>query len=204
MKFIKLNPFSRLKKKSKKNDVIHRTKVKPIKIDPHHCRCFSIPKSHFRYFESKIMHFGYSDPLFEEDHGQILSFTKRLSEYYQIHVKLMRTGRIEAEIEYPQDYPMAHLNSSHSFSAHPELNLLLIAMQIPYKRKKVIPIICTQRQVIPAQTPTHRNAFLAVGGGVAVLDLILNDGKITKVALDVLLKQAGKSINRKRKRRKYL
>ena len=174
------------------------------KIDPHHCRCFSIQKLHFRYFEAKIRNFGYSEPLFEEDHGQILSFTKRLSEYYQIHVKLMRIGRIEAEIEYPQDYPMAHLNSTHSFSAHPELNLLLSAMQIPYKRKRVIPVTCIHRQVIPAQTPTHMNTVLKVSGGLALLDLIFNDGEITGKALDILSKQASKNIVRKLKRRKYL
>ncbi|MBI1829496.1 MAG: hypothetical protein HY222_04810 [Thaumarchaeota archaeon] len=188
----------------KNNNTVKRTRVNRRKIDPHHCRCFSIPKSHFRYFEAKIMSLGYSDPFFEEDHGQILGFTKRLSEYYQIHVKLMRTGRIESEIEYPQDYPVAHLNSTHSFSAHPELHLLLIAMQIPYKRKRTPPVTCIQRQVIPAQTPTHMDAFLKVSGGIALLDLIFNDGEITGKALDVLSKQVSKSITRKIKRRKYL
>src|SRR2546427_3606834 len=110
-----------------------KSKVNTIKYDPHHCRCFSISKSHFRYFHSKLLTFGYTEPLFEEDHGQILGLTKPLSEYYQIHVKLMRAGRIEAEIEYSQDYPFAHLNSTHSFSAHPELNVLLTAMRIPYR-----------------------------------------------------------------------
>ena len=179
-------------------------KLKTKKIDPHHCKCFSIPKSHFRHFETKIRSLGYNDPLFEEDHGQILSFTKRLSEYYQIHVKLMRTGRIEAEMEYPQDYPMAHLNSTHSFSAHPELHLLLIAMQIPYKRKRTTPTTCISRQVIPAQTPTHMDTFLKVSGGIALLDLIFNDGEITRKALDILSRQVGKSITRKVKRRRYL
>ncbi|MGI0006617.1 MAG: hypothetical protein ACREAR_01315 [Nitrosotalea sp.] len=151
-----------------------------------------------------MISFGYHDPLFEEDHDQILSFAKRFSEYYQIHVKLMRTGRIEAEMEPPQDYPMAHINSTHSFSAHPELNLLLIAMQIPYKRKRTPPSTCTQRQIIPPQNPTHRDTFLKVGGGIALLDLIFNDGEITGKALDVLSKQVSKSLTRKMKRRKYL
>lgn len=142
--------------------------------------------------------------MYDEDHGQILSYTKRMSEYYQIHVKLMRTGRIEAEIEPPQDYPMAHLNPIHSFSAHPELNLLLIAMQIPFKRKRVTPITCINRQMISPQKPTHKNTFFVAGGGLALLDIIFNDGKVTGKALDILAKQTNKSLKRKRRRRKYL
>lgn len=175
-----------------------------MKIDPHHCRCFSISKSNFRIFETKLLQFGYSEPLFEEDHGQILGLTKHLSTNYQIHVKLMRTGRIEAEIEYPQDYPMAHLNPLHSFPAHAELSLLFVALQIPYKCKKQPPITCVQRRIIPAQKPTHRDDFLAIGGVAALFDIIFNDGKITSKVLDIVSKEVKKSIRRKSKRRKYL
>lgn len=203
MKLIRL-PFLRINKKLKKNKVVKRTKVNRRKIDPHHCRCFSISKPYFLQFENKLLNFGYGDQLFEEDHGQILGYTKRLNEHYQIHVKLMRTGRIEAEIEPPQDYPMAHLNSIHSFSAHPEINSLLNDAQIPYKCKQKTPITCIHRQIILPNKPTHMNAFLALGGAGAILDVFLNDGEITGKALDVLTKQASKSIRRKMKRRKYL
>jgi len=171
-----------------------------MKIDSRHCRCFSISKSNFKDFESKLQNLGYSEPLFEDDHGQILGLTKRLSTNYQIHVKLMRTGRIEAEIEYPQDYPMAHLNPTHSFSAHLELNLLFIALQIPYKCKKKPPTTCIQRKIIPAQQPTHRDDFLAIGGVAALVDIIFNDGKITSKVIDTVLKEVKKSVRRKSKK----
>jgi len=175
-----------------------------MKLDPHHCRCYSISKHSFQIFESKLLQFGYSEPLFEEDHGQILGLTKHLSTNYQIHVKLMRTGRIEAEIEYPQDFPIAHLNSTHSFSAHAELSLLFLALQIPYKSKKTPPITCIKRRIIPAQSPTHRDDFLAIGGIAALADIIFNDGKITSKVLDIVSKEVKKSISRKSKRKKYL
>lgn len=174
------------------------------KIDPHHCRCFSIPKTHFRYFETQMQNFGCSEPFFEDDHKQIIGFTKRISEYYQIHVKLMCTGRIEAEIEPPQDYPIAHLNSTNSFSAHPELNVLLNRIQIQHKCKKNIPNTCTHRQIIPPENPTHRDAFLVAGGLGVVLDLFLNEGKFTGIALNVLSKQVNKTLKRKINRRKFL
>jgi hypothetical protein len=203
MKPIRFSSYLKIKK-SKNKRVVTGTKTIRTKIDPHHCRCFSIPKLHFRSFESKMLSFGYSDPILEEDHGQILSFTKRLSEYYQIHVKLMRTGRIEAEMEYPHDYPLAHLNQIHSFSAHAELNLLLIALQIPYKCKRVPPITCVQRQVIPAQNPTTLNTVLALSGVGALADIIFNNGEITSKVLGVVSKQVSKNLRRKARRRKYL
>ena len=175
-----------------------------MKIDSHHCRCFSISKSNFSNFKTKLLNVGYSEPFFEEDHGQILGLTKRLSENYQIHVKLMCMGRIEAEIEYPQDYPMAHLNPTHSFSAHAELNLLFNGLQIPYKCKRKPPNTCIQPQIIPAQQPTHRDTFLKIGGVAALVDLIFNDGKITSKVLDIAAKEAKKSLRKKSKRRKFI
>ena len=193
-----MNKQSKIKKVKKQ-----RQQIK-TQLDPHHCRCFSVPKSHFLYFESKLLSFGYSEPLFEEDHRQILGLTRRISEFYQIHVKLMRTGRIEAEIEYPQDYPMAHLNPTHSFSAHTELNSFLNTLQIPYKCKRIPPITCIQRQIIPAQNPTHKNAFYVIGGVIALLDVSLNDGKITRAIVKGGLKEIKKNIRRKLKRRRFL
>ena len=192
-KLIKLNP--------KPKKPLRKKKV--VKIDPHHCRCFSISKPNFSEFISKLQNLGYSEPLFEQDHRQIIGLTKRLSEYYQIHVKLMRTGRIEAEIEYPQDYPMAHLNPTHSYSAHAELALLLNALQIPHKCKRKPPLSCLQRQIIQAQQPTHRDSFLVLGGIGALIDLAVNDGKITSAVLDVAAKQVKKNLRRKLKRRRY-
>lgn len=187
---LKLKKLIKLKTKPKTASI---RKKRVIKIDPHHCRCFSIPKPNFRDFVSKLKNLGYSEPFFEHDHKQIIGLTKHLSEYYQIHVKLMRTGRIEAEIEYPQDYPIAHLNPTHSYSAHAELALLLNALQIPYKCKRKPPISCLQRQIIQAQQPTHRDSFLVLGGIGALIDLAVNDGKITSAVLDVAVKEAKKT-----------
>lgn len=184
---------------------INRNKAKKgRKVDPHHCTCFSIQKECFFAFETRLKNLDFIDPFFDEDHGQILSYVRRISENYQIHVKLMRTGRIEAEIEYPHDYPMAHLNPTHSFSAHPELHSVLISMQIPFKSRRSIPITCKQRQIIPAQQPTHMNTFLAAGGILAGLDILLNEGKLTTKAVNFVLKEAAKSANRRIKRRRYL
>lgn len=116
----------------------------------------------------------------------------------------MHTGRIEAEIEYPQDYPMAHLNPTHSFSAHTQLNLLLPTLQIPYKCRRKPPLTCLQPQIIQANNPTHRDTFLAIGGLGALADIFFNEGKITEKALKILTKETMKSIKRKTKRRKYL
>lgn len=174
------------------------------KLDPHHCRCFAISKMNFREFEIRMKNLGFSEPFFEDDHKQILGFTKPVYPCYQIHVKLMISGSIEAEIEPTQDLPIAHLNPIHSFSAHPELKVLFTTLQIPYKCKRQIPDTCINRQVIPPQNPTPMNTFLTLGGVGAVLDIFLNDGKITSVAFDILSKQVGKTVKRKIKRRQTL
>lgn len=200
---MKINlPFLKDKKQTPRKT---KTRKKIVaKIDPHHCRCFSIPKTHFRHFASVIQNYGFSEPFFEDDHKQIIGFTKHLTQYSQIHVKLMQTGKIEAEIEPPQDYPMAHLNQIHSYSAHPELKVLFTIMQIPYKCKQRPPDTCTHRQIIQPKNPTHMDAFLVAGGIGAALDLYFNKGKITGTAFDILSKEVQKTLKRKMKRRKYL
>lgn len=199
----KISSYLRINKKSQ-SKVKTRRKRNPKKLDPHHCRCFSIAKIYFREFETKLHNFGYSEPILEEDHGQILGLTRCLNPHYQIHVKLMRTGKIESEVEYSSNYPVAHLNQIHSFSAHAELNLLFSALQIPYKCRHIPPITCVQRQIIPAQQPTHMNTFLAVGGVAALADIIFNNGEITGEVLKVAAKELKKQHRRKLKRRRFL
>ena len=174
------------------------------KIDPHHCKCFSISKQNFMEFVRKLQNSGFSEPFFEEDHGQIIGFTKLIYPNYQIHVKLMKTGRIEAEIEYSQEHPFAHLNPIHSFSAHKELNFLLTGLQIPHKCKKIPPITCIQRKIVPANRPMNMESVLKIGGLATLIDLALNDGKITSKGIDVLLNYAQKNVKRRASRRKYL
>ena len=182
----------------------HNKRRRVIKIDPHHCRCFSIQKPYLSQFELRMKALGYHEPILEEDHGQYCSFAQRISEYSQIHIKLTTLGKIEAEIEPPQDYPMAHLNSIHSYSAHKELSALLSSMQIPFKCKRSIPYTCIQPLRIAPQQPTHRNMFLVAAGIVALLDLHYNDGKITRKSINFLMDETSKIHKRKTRRRKYL
>ena len=67
---------------------------------------------------------GFEDVL-QEDHGQAFGLRYLLSGRKQLHVKVMPGGRIEAEIEPPPEYPFAHLNQAHSYSAHAEVVALL-------------------------------------------------------------------------------
>ncbi len=144
---------------------------------------------------------GYHEPMLEEDRGQYCSFAKRLSEYSQIHIKLKTTGRIEAEIEPPQDYPGAHLNSIHSYSAHKELQAQLSILGIPFKCRRAIPLTCVNPQIVPPVQPTHRNDFLKVGAAVALLDLTLGDGSLTGKGLGIFADEAKKIRDKKMKRR---
>ena len=139
-----------------------------MKLDPHHCHCFKIALlSDEAIFEMEQA--GFKEQIFEEDHGQIFSRTKRLDEYTQIHVKTLQNGTIEGEIEYPPDYPLAHLNPIHSYSAHKEIKKILNEFSIPYKRKKNIPTTCIQRKIVKAIDPIHWTdlAALAIGVGVS-------------------------------------
>ena len=129
--------------------------------DAHHCRCFSITKENFSKFEKKISESGFVKPLFEEDHGHILGLTKRLDEYSQIHVKLMSNGVIESEIEYPPDYPFAHLNNEHSYSAHDEIQSILNSLGITYTFRTIPPTTCIRRKIVKAFKPTHVKTILA-------------------------------------------
>ena len=128
--------------------------------DPHHCHCLYIESSYSMQFRKGLENTGFKEPLLQEDHGQVFGLTKRLDEYNQIHVKVMKNGNIEAEIEYPPDYPFAHLNQTHSYSAHDEMQLLLNALRIPYFFKINPPIACIRRKIVKAVKPTHVKVLL--------------------------------------------
>ena len=128
--------------------------------DPHHCRCFSIDKKHYSDFEKKLKENGFIKPLLEENHGQILGLTKRLNEYSQIHVKLLSDGKIESEMEYPPDYPFAHINQEHSYSAHYEIREILDAIMVPYSYQTNPPTSCLRRKIIQALNPSHAGAIV--------------------------------------------
>jgi hypothetical protein len=147
---------------------------------------------------------GYHEPMLEEDHGQYCSFAKRLSEYTQIHIKVKPSGKLEAEIEPPQDYPGAHLNPIHSYSAHNELHAQLSILGIPFKCRRAIPLTCMHPQIIAPLQPAHRNDFLGLSAAVALVDLTLGNGEITRKGTGFIANKASDIREKKMKRRKRL
>ena len=148
--------------------------------DPHHCRCFYIHPTYFEEFQNKLKKIGFKKPFFEENHGQIFGLTKRLDKYTQIHIKCMKNGNFEAEMEYPPDYPVAHLNQEHSYSAHYELKEIMDSFQLPYSFRINPPLTCLQRIIKKAVNPTPAGVFAALGitaivGAAAVYYLTKDD-----------------------------
>jgi len=134
--------------------------------DPHHCHCFQINSLSSETI-SKMKETGFKKQILEEPRGQIFSTTKRLDEYTQIHFKVLKDYTIESEMEYPPDYPAAHLNSIHSYSAHKETEIILNHFSISYKVKRIPPITCIQRKIVKAIKPRHWTTIL--GAVVAVV-----------------------------------
>ena len=131
-------------------------------IDPHHCHCFSLHKNYFQNFKKKMESISFNDTILQEDHGQVYGLVKRLDEYTQIHVKVLKNGTIEAEMEYPPSYPFAHLNQEHSYSAHDEIHTILNYLRMTYTYRIVPPTTCIMRRIKKAVNPTH--AKVIVGG----------------------------------------
>ena len=101
--------------------------------DHHHCHCFKILESHFDLLKNKLESNGFEDRL-QFQNGQLYGLIKKINDEEQIHIKVMPSGVIEAEIEPSHDYPFAHLNQKHSYSAHNQLQQLLHQFGIPYVR----------------------------------------------------------------------
>lgn len=78
----------------------------------------------------------------------------------------MPSGQIEAEIEPSQDYPVAHLNKKHSYSAHNQLQQLLQQFGIPYLRNWSIPLSCLRPIIVKPFKPTHVKVII---GAVVVV-----------------------------------
>lgn len=173
-------------------------------LDPHHCRCFSVSRAYLWNFETAMKSLGYHEPMLEEDHGQYCSFAKRLSEFTQIHIKVKTTGSLEAEIEPPQDYPGAHLNSIHSYSAHKQLQSQLSVLGIPFKCRRTIPLTCINPQIVSPVQPTHRNDLLGLTAVVALADLAFNDGDFTRRGIGYVADKASDIREKKMKRRRRL
>ena len=113
---------------------------------------------------------GFEEQIPQEDHGQILGIRKKLDEYMQIHLKIMRDLSIESEIEYQPEFPLAHLNQTHSYSAHKETHEIFNQLGISYILKQIPPLTCIKRKIIKAVKPSH---WTTVVGGLALVGLVV-------------------------------
>lgn len=139
------------------------------KEDPYHCHCFFIHSTYFDEFRKKLESIDFGEPLLQINNGHVYGLTKRLDEHTQIHVKVMKNGNIEAEMEYPPDYPVAHLNQDHSYSAHHELQEIMNSFGLPYTFRTNPPLTCIQRIRKFADNPTHVKVFAGVALGLVAV-----------------------------------
>lgn len=117
--------------------------------DPHHCKCFYIDPSLTDKFRKIPEEERFQDTNFQFQQGQIYGLVKNIDNDKQTHVRVMPDGELEAEIESCPEYPFAHLNQKHSYSAHPELEeLLKRKMYNKYHQKKLPPLTCIKRIIV--------------------------------------------------------
>lgn len=135
--------------------------------DPHHCRCYKLTSLDNDVL-TKLLEGGFEEQIPQEDHGQILGIRKKLDEYMQIHLKIMRDLSIEGEIEYQPEYPFAHTNKTHSYSAHKETQEIFNQLGISYILKQTPPLTCIKRKIIKAVKPSH---WTTVVGGLILVGL---------------------------------
>ena len=138
-----------------------------MKLDSHHCHCFKVMSLSYETI-LEMEQEGFKEQIFEENHGQIFSRARRVDEYTQIHFKILQDRTIESEMEYPPDYPIAHLNPIHSYPAHEETRKILDYFSIPYKQKRIPPITCIHPRIIKAINPIHWTALMALAIGVSI------------------------------------
>jgi hypothetical protein len=118
--------------------------------DPHHCHCFSIDELDIDEFREQLEEIGFKNTFWQDDSEFEFGLVLRIDEYTQMHVKVDSEGHIEAEIEDPPDYPAAHINQNHSYSAHNELKEVFKAVQTPHKSKLFPPLTCLRPKIISA------------------------------------------------------
>jgi len=140
-----------------------------LKSDPYHCHCFSIDELDIDEFREQLEEIGFTNTIWQDDNNFEFGLVLRIDEYTQIHVKVDSEGYIEAEIEYPPDYPIAHLNQKHCNSAHHELKEVFKIVQMPHKSKIIPPLTCLRPKIIPAINPSHAKAIV---GGVVALGIV--------------------------------
>jgi len=137
--------------------------------DPYHCHCFSIDESDIDEFREQLEEIGFRDTIWQDDDDFEFGLVLRIDEYTQMHVKVDSEGRIESEIEYPPDYPIAHLNQKHSHSAHRELSEVFKDIRMPHKSRHFPPRSCLRPKIVSAINPSHAET---VAGGLLVLGAV--------------------------------
>ena len=134
--------------------------------DKHHCRCHRVARSDIPELEASLRRSGFEWVL-EEDHGQVFGLRILLSRREQLHIKVMPDGLVEAEIEPPPEYPLAHINQKHSYSAHDQVNRILRECGIRFLTARAVPRTCLQPVIDRPNSPSHWTAIgLGIGGGI--------------------------------------
>ena len=122
--------------------------------DQYHCRCYKLASYRIRQFKEMLNGMGFERQVLEDDHGQAFGRRRRLSEHEQLHIKVMPDGWIEAEIEPPPEYPFAHRNQVHSYSAHNAVLDVLQECGIQFRTVPYVPATCLDPIVVKPVKPT--------------------------------------------------
>ena len=138
--------------------------------DEHHCRCYRVAQASIPKLGAAMRRSGFERVL-EENHGQIFGLRHLLSKREQLHVKVMPDGLVEAEIEPPPEYPFAHINQKHSYSAHGQVARILRECRIMFRTVRAVPQTCLHPVIDRPDNPSHWTAIalvigVAIGAGV--------------------------------------
>ena len=131
--------------------------------DEHHCRCFKISPSDIEKCKTKLVKLRFEEQILEEDHGQVFGLKRKILEILQIHFKVMPDGIIEAELEPPPEYPLAHINQIHSYSPHDGMSPLLGLLGIKYEIIPPVPKTCHLPTIIDPDKPLKWWEIVIIG-----------------------------------------
>lgn len=149
--------------------------------DLHHCRCFKIAPEDIKNCKKGLERIGFQEPLAQMgNEQQVFGLTAPITDLLQIHTKVMNDGTIEGELEPPADYPGAHLNQIHSYSAHKEIKMILDDIGIPYVIPSSIPDTCLAPRIIRPDRPMHAATMIGLGilgvlGGLLIREAMRED-----------------------------
>ena len=87
----------------------------------------------------------------------------RVEDQLQLHIKVMKNGMIEGEMEPPPAYPGAHLNQEYCYSAHREIEKILQHINFQYSIISDIPFTCISPIIKKPDNPIHAKTIAAVG-----------------------------------------